>query len=76
MHQLGGVPVEQDDRLPCSKIDAICLPKSDNVKREFWVDTKDQVWGYFDKSGFTHRIYLCEKAFDKLKNGKLTESIN
>ena len=76
MHELGGVPCYKDERLPCSKIDAICLPKDDSVKREFWIDTKDQVWGYFDKVGLTRKVYLSEKAFDKMKNGELKSKAN
>lgn len=76
MYHLSGVPVKQDNRLPLSKVEAICLPKDDGVKREFWIDKSNMVWGYFNKNGFEHSIYLCEVAFDKLKNSKLTEQIN
>lgn len=76
MYDLGGVPVEQDNRLPLSKIEAVFLPKDENVKREFWIDSSDKVWGYFDKIGMSHKIYLSEKSFDKLKNNDLKGSIN
>ena len=73
---LRGVPVEKDSRLPLSKIDAICLPKDDDIKREFWIDTSDKVWGYFDKIGLERKVYLSEKAFDKLMNADLATNIN
>lgn len=76
MYKLGGIPVYQNSNLPCSKINALCLPKNNKAKREFWIDTNDQVWGYSEILGFDSKIYLCEKAFGKLKNGKLKETIN
>lgn len=78
MYELGGVPVEQDNRLPLSKIEAICLPKGNSINREFWIDSNEMVWGYFDKIVATryHKVYLSEKAFIKLKNGNLTDEIN
>jgi hypothetical protein len=76
MHQLGGVDCYKDKRLPCSKSEAICLPKGANIERQFWVDINDQVWGYFDTMGLANYVYLSEKAFDKMKNGKLHEYIS
>ena len=76
MHELGGVPCYKDERLPCSKVNAISLPKDDSVNREFWIDAKGEVWGYFDKIGLTYKVYLSTKAFDKMKNGDLKSKAN
>jgi len=66
----------KDQRLPCSKIEAICLSKDESIKREFFIDTKNEVWGYFDKIGLSHKVYLSEKAFDKIKNCNLKSNGN
>lgn len=78
MITLAGVPVEKDERLPLSKIDAVSLHKDIHVvKREYWIDKYGMVWGYYDHIGyFNHKIYLCEKAFIKLKNADLSTNIN
>lgn len=76
MHQLGGVDCYKDKRLPCSKSEAICLPKGANIERQFWVDINDQVWGYFDTMELSNYVYLSEKAFTKLMNADLSTNIN
>lgn len=68
IHKLSGVFWYKDDRLPCSKTEAICLPKECNINREFWVDDAELVWGYFDKIGFECKVYLSEKSFERMKN--------
>lgn len=73
---MNGVPVFKSDLLPISKLEAMCLPKDAEVVREFFLDPKRGVWGYFDKKGTEYKIYLSQKEFDKLKNADLTTNIN
>ena len=72
---MNGVPVYQSESLPCSKSEALSIPKGDNVDRQFWVALDNVVWGYFDKIMCDRKIYLSEKVFKMLKDGKLTNSI-
>jgi hypothetical protein len=66
---LNGTPVEVDSRLPLSKVAASCLQKDKHVvNREFFVGVDNMVWGYFVDIGyFSRKIYLSEKAFNKVK---------
>ncbi|MCP4056593.1 MAG: hypothetical protein GY738_04580 [Pseudoalteromonas sp.] len=73
MDWFDGVKYYKDDRLPCSRSETLNIPKDGDVSREFFVDSNDNVWGYFESHRFMHKVYLSESAFDKIKNAELTK---
>ncbi len=74
--KMNGITAFESDLLPLTKLEALCLPKDTNTTREYWFDPKEDVWGYIDTKGNDRKIFLSQKAFEKLTNNDLTTPIN